>query len=263
MTDTTSKPLAVVTGASTGIGRELAKQFAQHGYDLLIAAENPELDEAREEIARLGARVEAVRVDLAEPEGVEELVRHLGGKPVAALALNAGVGVGGSFTDGGDLADQLRVVDLNVRSTVHLAKRVIPGMAASGGGRVLFTSSIAASMPGPYQSVYHASKAFVGSFAQALREELKDSGVTVTALMPGPTDTEFFTRAGMEDTKIGSGPKDDAAEVAKAGFEALMAGKDHVITGARNKVQANVAQHSPDTLNTKLAAKMSEPGGAK
>ncbi|GAA4670516.1 MULTISPECIES: SDR family NAD(P)-dependent oxidoreductase [Amycolatopsis] len=263
MTDTTSKPLAVVTGASTGIGLELAKQFAQHGFDLVIAAENPELDGAREEVAKLGARVEAVRVDLAKPEGVEELAGHLGGRPVQALALNAGVGVGGSFTDGGSLEDQLTIVDLNVRSTVHLAKLLLPRMVEQGGGRVLFTSSIAASLPGPFQSVYHASKAFVGSFAQALREELKDTGVTVTALMPGPTDTEFFTRAGMEDTRIATGPKDDAAEVAKEGYEALMAGKDHVVTGARNKVQSTVAQHSPDTLNTKLARKMSEPGSGK
>jgi short-subunit dehydrogenase len=262
MTDTTSKPLAVVTGASTGIGRELAKQFAEHGFDLVIAAENPELDAAEQELSSIGADVDAVRVDLAKPEGVEELVGHVAGRPIAALALNAGVGVGGSFTDGGMLEDQLTVVDLNVRSTVHLAKRVIPRMVDRGGGRVLFTSSIAASLPGPFQSVYHASKSFVGSFAQALREELKDTGVTVTALLPGPTDTEFFTRAGMADTKVASGPKDDPAEVAKEGYEALMAGKDHVITGARNKVQAKVAQHSPDTVATKMARKMSEPGSA-
>ncbi|GAB2991560.1 SDR family NAD(P)-dependent oxidoreductase [Amycolatopsis acidiphila] len=262
MTDTTGKPLAVVTGASTGIGRELAKQFAEHGFDLVIAAENAELDDAKREIPALGAQVDALRVDLAKPEGVEELVGHVGGRPVTALALNAGVGVGGSFTDGGSLEDQLTIVDLNVRSTVHLAKRVIPRMVEQGGGRVLFTSSIAASTPGPFQSVYHASKSFVGSFAQALREELKDTGVTVTALMPGPTDTEFFTRAGMEDTKLGAGPKDDAAEVGKEGYEALMNGKDHVITGARNKVQAKVSQHSPDTLATKMTRKMSEPGSA-
>lgn len=153
------------------------------------------------------AQVAAVQADLADYAGVEKVwqaIRH-DGRPVAALALNAGVGLGGDFTHDQDLGDALRLVRLNVKSTVHLAKRVLPQMAARGDGKILFTSSIASESPGPYQALYNASKSFVQSFAEALADGLRDSGVTVTALMPGPTDTEFFEWAGLEDTKLGAG----------------------------------------------------------
>src|SRR4051794_15198011 len=205
-----SKPLAVVTGASSGIGLELAKQFARHDFDLVIAAEDAELAAAAAELQGLGASVEAVRVDLATPEGVEELASRVtaSARPVHSLALNAGRGAGGAFVNGTPLEDELEIVDLNCRSTVHLAKRLVPAMVSRGEGRVLVTSSIASAMPGPYQTVYNASKSFTQAFALGLREELSDTGVTVTALMPGPTDTEFFDRADLHDTKLGSGPKD-------------------------------------------------------
>ncbi len=205
------RPLALVTGASSGIGYELARQFADHGFDLIVTAEDAQLAAAARHLRDDGAQVTAVRTDLSTASGVDELydaVRATG-RPLAAAALNAGVGAGGAFATDTDLADELRIVDLNVRCTVHLAKHVVRDMVARDEGRILFTSSIASTMPGAFQAVYNASKSFVQSFALALREELKDTGVTVTSLMPGPTDTEFFARADMLDTKVGAGPKDD------------------------------------------------------
>jgi short-subunit dehydrogenase len=259
------RPLAVVTGASSGIGLELAKVFVDHGFDLVVAAENNLVEDVARELAGGGARVDPVRADLATFEGNEDLVAVVEtfGKPVDALAINAGVGVGGDFVDDSDLRSHLRVVDLNIGSAVHLAKRLVPAMVARGAGRVLFTSSVAATAPGPFHSVYAASKAFLASFSQALREELRDSGVTVTALMPGPTDTDFFRRAGMTDTKVATGPKDDPADVARAGFKALMAGDDHVVAGSlRNKAQAVAGRVLPDPLKARATRTMTEPGSA-
>ncbi|MEV4052244.1 SDR family NAD(P)-dependent oxidoreductase [Amycolatopsis sp. NPDC049688] len=260
---TATKPLAVVTGASSGIGLELAKQFARHDFDVVLAAEDAELAAAADEVRACGAQVEAVRTDLAAPDGVEELVRHLGGRPVEALAVNAGVGINGEFAGDTRLEDQLTVVDLNVRSAVHLTKRVVPGMVGRGHGRVLFTSSIAGTSPAPYQAVYAASKAFLTSFSEGLRAEVKDKGVTVTAMLPGPVDTEFFERADMEDTKIAAGDKDTPAEIAEAGYEALMAGKDKIVPGAlKNKLQAAGSRFLPDEAKAKQQGKMMEPGSA-
>jgi len=266
MKNNTNNSFAVVTGASSGIGLELAKQFAQHGFDLLIVAENDEIEDAATSLESYSVSVEQAQIDLANPEGVEEfyeMIRQTG-RPVDAIALNAGVGAGGDFVRGTALEDDLNVIDLNVRSTVHLAKLVLQDMVERGQGRVLFTSSIAATMPGTFNAVYNASKAFVQSFAQAIRNELKDSGVTVTALMPGATDTNFFHRADMDDTKVGSGEKDDPADVAKTGFEALMAGDDHVVAGSfKNRVQATMAHVLPDTTNAELHRKQAEPASSK
>jgi uncharacterized protein len=257
--------MAVVTGASSGIGLALAEQFAEHGFDLVIAAENDELAAATDHLRATGAHVESVLADLAHPQGVEELAERVAGtaRPVAAVAINAGVGVGGAFVGETGLEAHLTEIDLNVRSSVHLAHRLLPSMVERGEGRVLFTSSIAATSPGPFMAVYNASKAFIKSFGEGLREELRGSGVTVTVLMPGPTDTEFFDRAGMGDTKVGTGRKDSAAEVAAQGFEALMAGKDHVVAGAvKNKVQAVAGHVLPDTTMAAQHRRMSEPGTA-
>lgn len=255
------RTLALVTGASSGIGYELAREFADHGFSVVAVAEEPEIETAARQ---LSDRVRPLRLDLTQPDAVEELVNRTAEiGPVSALAINAGTGVGGAFVHQTELADQLATVDLNVRSAVHLAKRVLPGMIDRGHGRVLFTSSIAATAPGPYQAVYNASKAFLQSFAQALRAELKGTGVTVTALMPGPTETRFFARAGMLDTRVGAGPKDSAAQVAKQGFAAMMDGKDHVIAGAlRNRVQAVAGRVLPDPLLAAIHRKMSAPGSA-
>jgi short-subunit dehydrogenase len=256
--------LALVTGASSGIGRELAKQFARNGFDLIVAAED-ELDGAVAELQSLGASVDGVRVDLAAPEGVEELWRRVEatGRPLDAAALNAGVGGGGAFVDI-DLEKQLNIVDLNCRSTVHLAHLVLRDMVARDSGRVLFTSSIASTMPGSFQAVYNASKSFDQSLALALRNELKDTEVTITSLMPGPTDTEFFERADMEDTKIGAGDKDDPEDVARLGFEALMDGKERVVAASpTTKLQGRASRLLPDSAKAQLHRKMAEPGSAK
>jgi uncharacterized protein len=258
--------LAVVTGASSGIGLELAKLFAGAGYDVIVAAEDGEIVTVAEGVEQSGVHAEAVQVDLATPAGVEELYRRIQamGRPVDAIALNAGIGAGGAFATDTDLADELRLIDLNVRSTVHLAKYVVRDMVARNQGRMLFTSSIASTMPGSFQAVYNASKSFVQSFALALRNELKDTGVTVTSLMPGPTDTEFFERADMLDTRVGAGDKDDPADVARDGFEALMAGDERVVShSASTKAQARAGRLMPDSAKAEMHRKMAEPGSAK
>jgi short-subunit dehydrogenase len=260
--------LAVVTGASSGIGHELAKVLADNGFDLVVAAEDERIDEAAAQIAasRGGVRVDPVRADLSKYEGVEALVAAVRavGRPVDVLAVNAGVGVGGDFVRDTSLDDNLEIVDLNVRSAVHLTHRLLTDMVDRKQGRVLFTSSVAATAPGPFHSVYAASKAFLASFGQSLREELRDTGVTVTTLMPGPTDTEFFERAGMQDTKVATGHKDDPAQVAKQGFEALMKGDDHVVAGSlKNKVQAVAGKVAPDPVKAKMTRSMTEPGSAE
>jgi short-subunit dehydrogenase len=265
--DTASgKPLAVVTGASSGIGFELARQFAENGFDLLVTAEDGKLHEASRTFEGIGAKVEAVQADLATHAGVDQLYRRIkaAGRPVDAIAINAGVGVGGDFARGTDLDAELRLIDLNVKSTVHLAKHVVRDMVERGQGKVLFTASIAGTMPGPFEAVYAASKAFVLSFSEALRNELKDKGVTVTALMPGATETNFFHRAGMDDTAVGSSEKDDAAQVAKEGFQALMAGKDSVVAGSlKTKLQGIANEILPETVKAALHRGQSEPGSAK
>ena len=259
-----TRQFAVVTGASSGIGYELAKQFAQNGFDLLIVADSDGINKVASEIQMLGANVDTVKADLATHEGVHQLLSSIksNGRPLDAAALNAGIGVSGRFAET-DLSEELKMVALNVTSTVHLAKYVVKDMVARGQGRILFTASIAGTMPTPYEAVYGATKAFVRSLSQSLREELKDTGVSVTALMPGATETNFFHRAGADDTKLGASEKDDPAEVAKEGFEALMAGKDHVVAGSfKNKLQAAAGYALPDPLVAKAHAGMPEPGSA-
>ena len=220
MAETTGSGLAVVTGASSGIGFELARQFAEHGFDLIVVAEDESIGGAADELRDLRVEVEPIQVDLTRAADVDRLWERVRarGRPLAAIAINAGVGVGGPFVDN-DLEDELRLIDLNVVSVVRLAKYAVRDMVSRGSGRILLTSSIAAETPAPFLAVYGASRAFVQSFAEALYYELKDTGVTVTALQPGPTDTSFFER--VEE-------KDDSAEVARQGFEAMMAGEHRV-----------------------------------
>jgi short-subunit dehydrogenase len=266
METTMKDSYAVVTGASSGIGLELAKQFAEHGFDLLIVADSAKVTEAAAKLKSYNVSVSEAQIDLAKPEGVEEFYELIqkSGRPVDAIALNAGVGAGGDFVRETVLEADLNVIDLNVRSTVHLAKLVLKDMVRRGQGRVLFTSSIAATMPGTFNAVYNASKAFVQSFAQAVRNELKDTGVTITALMPGATETNFFHRADMDDTRIGMSEKDDPADVAKTGFEALMAGDDHVVAGSfKNKAQATMAHVLPDTVTAEIHRKLAGPARDK
>jgi short-subunit dehydrogenase len=256
------RELALVTGASSGIGLELARQFVENGFDVIITAEDEELAAAESSLAGNGAEVRAVKADLSTDDGVERLWSAVAsvGRPLDAVALNAGIGVNGDFTRDIPLDDDLQLIAVNVTAVVHLAKRVLPAMVERGHGRLLITSSVAATMPGPYYATYAASKAFLQSFAQAIRFELKDTGVTVTALQPGPTETEFFERAGMEDTKVADAKKDDPAEVAKDGFEALMAGKDHVIAGSsKNKAQVAAGKLLPEKVRAGLHAAQTKP----
>jgi short-subunit dehydrogenase len=262
MTDIASaRPLAVVTGASTGIGYELAKLFAEDGYDLIVAADTP-LAEAQQAFEALGATVESVQTDLATPEGVEELYGKIGDRPVDALAANAGHGLGKGFLDQ-DWDDIRHVINTNVTGTTQLLHLVGRDMRERGRGEILLTGSIAGLMPGTFQAVYNASKAYVDSFSFALRNELKDSGVTVTVLMPGPTDTEFFERADLMDTVVGQGKKMDAAKVAKIGYQALKRGDGDVVAGIGNKIQAAVAAVTPESALAEMHRKQAEPGGGK
>ena len=256
------KPLAVVTGASSGIGYELAKLAAQNGFDLVIAADMPEIVEAAQALRLHGARVDEIRVDLSTPEGVDGLLDLIGERPVDALMANAGHGLGKGFLD--EDFDQVRhVVDTNITGTIYLAHRIGRRMRARDRGRILFTGSIAGLMPGSFQAVYNGTKAFVDSFAWALRNELKDTGVTVSCLLPGATDTEFFHRAGMDDTKVGQGKKDDPADVAKTGFHAMMKGEGDVVHGLKNKIQAAVAAVTPQSRLAEMHRDMAEPGSGK
>lgn len=259
MTDTT--PLALVTGASSGIGFELAKQFAQHGFDLVIDAEDAGIETAAARLRAAGAEVIAVQADLRTPAGIEQLwsrVQDLG-RPLDAAALNAGVGRGGAFIDT-DWAEDLAVMQLNVVSTAALLKLVLVQMTGRNRGRVLVTSSIAATMPGAYQPVYNASKSFVQSLTEAVQQELKDSAVTVTALMPGPTDTDFFARADLEDTAMGKGPKDGADEVAEQGFQAMMAGEEKVVAASLMvKAQTVVNKVLPDAVKASAHEVIAKP----
>jgi len=253
---------AVVTGASTGIGLELAKCCAEAGFDLVIVADEPTIQKAADELRDLGANVEPVEADLATIEGVDRLCGVVGNRPIDALLANAGVGLGKAFLDQ-DFERIRRVVDTNITGTLYLIHRAGNEMLRRNSGRILITGSIAGFTPGSFQAVYNGTKAFLDSFSFALREELRDSRVTVTCLMPGATDTEFFRRADMLDTKVGTAEKDDAADVAKAGFDAMMKGESDIVTGFKNKVQTSVANVTPNEMLARQHRKMAEPGTAK
>lgn len=254
--------LALVTGASTGIGYELAKCCANAGYDLLVVADEPEIHDAAQDFRNLGVNVEAIETDLSTPEGVDELLELTRGRAVDALLANAGVGLGGAFLEQ-DFEDIEHVIDTNVTGTLDLVQKVGRMMTSRSEGKILFTGSIAGFTPGTFNAVYNGTKAFIDSFAAALRNELKDSGVSVTCLMPGATETAFFARAGMEDTKIGQSKKDDPVDVAKVGFEAMMSGESDVVAGWKNKLMSTVALVTPSDVLAEQHRKQAEPGSAK
>jgi uncharacterized protein len=257
-----SRPFAIVTGASTGIGFELAKRCAREGYDLLIAADEPEIEQAAASLRDGGTEVEALQVDLATTDGVDKLYAAAKGRQVDALLANAGRGLGHGFLDQ-DFAKARRVIDTNITGTLYLIQKVGKDMRGRNSGRILITGSIAGFSPGSFQAVYNGTKAFLNSFSFALREELRDSKVTVTCLMPGATETEFFRRADMMDTEVGTSEKDDAAEVANNGFDAMMKGEGDVVTGFKNKVQSAAANVMPAGVLARQHRKKAEPGTAK
>lgn len=265
--ETTSRKLALITGASTGIGYELAKVFAKNNYDLVINSSTERISAKVSELEAFGVKVIDVQADLATREGCDLLYNKISslGRLLDVAVLNAGVGASGAFTDT-DFEKELNVMNLNVVYTVYLTKLVLKDMVSRNEGKILITSSIAGEMPGPYYSVYAASKAFLQSFTEAIRYEMKDlkKNITITALQPGATDTEFFERADMEDTPAGQSKKDDPAKVAEQGFEALMSGKDHVVAGSfKNKVQATVAKFMTDQQGASAHASGTRPEDLK
>jgi len=257
-----SRPFAIVTGASTGIGFELAKRCATEGYSLLIAADEPEIEQAAASLREAGTQVEALQADLATTEGVDKLYSAAKGRPVDALLANAGRGLGHAFLDQ-DFDKARRVVDTNITGTVYLIHKVGNDMRRRNSGRILIVGSIAGFTPGSFQAVYNGTKAFLNSFSFALREELRDTKVTVTCLMPGATDTEFFRRAEMLDTAVGTADKDDPAKVANDGFEAMIKGEGDVVSGLKNKLQTTAANVTPAGVLASQHRKMAEPGTAK
>lgn len=261
---TAQRPLAIVTGASSGIGLELAKLCAGKGYDLIIAADRPEISNVASELKALGVNVETLQADLGTQEGVERLfgLAERQQRPVDVLIANAGHGLGKAFLDQ-DFEQAKSIVDTNITGTIRLIHKVGNQMRARSKGRMLIVGSIAGLMPGTFQAVYNGSKAFIDSFAAALRNELKDSGVSITCLMPGPTDTEFFKRADLMDTKVGQQEKDDPADVAKTGFDAMMRGDGSVVHGWKNKLEAAVSVVSPSNVMAEQHRKMAEPGSGK
>ena len=258
-----SRQFAIVTGASTGIGLELAKCCAREGFDVLIAADEPQIESAATEIRTLGAIVETVQADLSTTEGVDKLYEASKriGRPVDALLANAGRGLGHAFLDQ-DFNRARLVVDTNVTGTLYLIHKVGNDMRRRNAGRILITGSIAGFTPGSFQAVYNGTKAFLDSFSFALREELRDTNVSVTCLMPGATETKFFERAGMMDTAVGTSKKDDPADVAKTGFDAMMRGDGDVVTGWKNKFGSAVANVTPAGVLARQHRGMAEPGSA-
>ncbi|MBK0391366.1 SDR family NAD(P)-dependent oxidoreductase [Ramlibacter algicola] len=260
-----ARPLAVVTGASSGIGYHLAVLAARHGYDLVLAADTP-LQQAVLDCQAEGAvRVDACEVELASKQGVDELLSKLQGREIDALLANAGHGLAGAFLD--QAFDEVQhVIDTNVTGTIYLIQQVARGMVARKQGRILVTGSIAGFQPGSFHAVYNGSKAFVDSFAHALRNELKGTGVTVSLLMPGPTDTEFFERSGLTaaETKVGVDmKKDDPAMVARVGFDAMLKGEADVVAGWKSKMQVIASKVLPAQAVAETHRKLAQPGSAK
>ena len=257
-----SKPFAIVTGASSGIGLELAAICAQEGFDLLVAADRPEIHTAADRF-RESRRSTSPRLKQISRRRLASISsgRAAAGRPVDALLANAGHGLGAAFLDQ-DFEDVRHVIDTNITGTIYLVQLVGRTMRSRGQGRILLTGSIAGFMPGTYQAVYNGTKAFIDSFSFALRAELKDTGVTVTCLMPGATETDFFERADMLDTKVGQGEKDDPADVARVGFDAMMRGDGDVVSGWKNKLQSAIANVTPAGVLAEQHRRMAEPGSA-
>jgi uncharacterized protein len=253
-----SRKLAIVTGASSGIGLELAKLAAQDGFDLIVAADTPFV-EAGPALKNLGTDVREIEADLSTKQGVDQLLAAVGDRPVDVLVANAGHGLGHGFLDQSP-DEWMHVINTDVTGTLLLVQPVVQKMVERGEGRVLMTGSIAGHLSGAFQAVYNGSKAFIDSFAAALNEEIRDSGVTVTCLKPGATETNFFHRAELDDTKVGQAKKDDPADVAKAGWEAMNKGEPAVIYGLKNKMQVAAAGMMTDATTAKLHRAQAEPG---
>jgi short-subunit dehydrogenase len=255
------RKFAIVTGASSGIGLELARLAAQDGYDLLVAADTP-LVEASAALKGLGVEVRDIEADLSTPAGIDQLLDAAGGRDIDLLCANAGHGLGHAFLEQ-EPREWRHVIDTNITGTLLLIQRVAKEMVSRNDGKILITGSIAGFMPGSFQAVYNGSKAFIDSFAEALRNELKDTRVTITTLMPGATETEFFERADMLDTKVGTQEKADPADVARDGWNAMKAGRGHVVSGWGNKLKVAMAHVMPAGMLAEQHRKEAEPGTAE
>jgi short-subunit dehydrogenase len=255
---------AIITGASTGIGFELATLAARNGYDILIAADEPLINAAADDFKQFGTQVASIEADLSTIDGVDTLLAAAGGRQVDLLCANAGHGLGHAFLDQA-VEDWRGVVDTNITGTIYLIQKVLKEMVARNEGKLLVTGSVAGYIPGAFQAVYNGTKAFVDSFTEALRNEIKDSdGVTLTTLMPGPVDTEFFARGDMLDTQVGADPnKSDPADVARDGWDAVMDGKASIFSGWKTKVQGTLANVIPGSVLAEQHRKMAEPGSAE
>ncbi|MCC2976500.1 SDR family NAD(P)-dependent oxidoreductase [Sphingomonas sp. PL-96] len=252
--------LAVITGASSGIGYEIAKIAAGEGFDLIVVSDEAQINTVAGAFGGDGISVQAVQADLSTIEGNDQLLAAIGERDVDVLVANAGLGLGHAFLEQ-DVTAWRRVIDTNVVGTTYLLQKMLQRMKARDAGQVLITGSIAGLIPGSYQAVYNGTKAYLDSFSYALRNELKDTGVSITVLMPGPTETEFFKRAGMMDTPVGTQEKDDAAMVARTGWDAMQEGSAHVVAGTKNKIQAAVSHIVPDTLLARMHENMAKPDG--
>ncbi|OQP56137.1 SDR family NAD(P)-dependent oxidoreductase [Niastella populi] len=257
---------ALITGGTKGIGYELAKVFAYHGHHLiLVARDENKLQQTARELQALGVDVITISKDLFLKESPFELFDEIKqrGLTVDILVNDAGQGQYGEFAET-DIYRELDIIQLNISSLVVLTKLFLQEMLQRGTGRILNLSSIASKAPGPWQSVYHGTKAFVQSFTEAVRNEVKDTGVTLTALLPGATDTEFFKTAEMEASKIvQEGKLDDPVKVAKDGYEALMRGDDMVISGFKNKVNVAMSNMMPDSAAADNMNKKQAPANEK
>ena len=253
-----SRKLAIVTGASSGIGLEIAKLAAQDGYDLIVAADTPFV-EAGPALKEFGVDVQQIEGDLATQQGLDQLLSAVSERQVDVLVANAGHGLGHAFLDQSPKEWQ-HVINTNITGTLLLVQPIVQRMVERGEGKVLITGSIAGHLAGSFQAVYNGSKAFIDSFSAALNEELRDTGVTVTCLKPGATETEFFHRAELDDTKVGQAEKDDPADVAKSGWDAMKKGRPSVIYGLKNKVQVAAAGMMTDATTAKVHRAQTEPG---
>lgn len=258
-----SRPFAIVTGASTGIGFELAALAAENGYDLLVVADEPLIDAAAEDFKRFGTDVRSIQADLSTTSGVDQLLDAADGRQIDLVCANAGLAQGHAFLEQ-RVEDWRRVIDTNIVGTTYLLHRVLNDMVARNDGKVLVTGSIAGYMPGAFMAVYNGTKAYLNSLVAALQNEIRDAeGVTLTNLMPGATDTEIFARADMLDTSVGTDPnKEDPAVTAKNGWDALMAGKAGIVSGFKNKVLTTLANVTPNAMLAEQHRGMAEPGSA-
>jgi short-subunit dehydrogenase len=254
------RPGALITGASSGIGYELAKVLAREGHDLALVARSGDLLEALAETLRAdyGVRAEVLVADLAEPGAPDEVCERLeaAGFRTDVLVNNAGFGSMGPFWEA-DAGSQLDMVQVNVTALVHLTRLILPGMVERSAGRIMNVASTAAFQPGPLMAVYFASKAFVLSFTEALDEELRGTGVSVTALCPGPVPTGFQKRAGMSKAPIGGRMvTGDAAEVARIGYQGMMKGRRIVIPGRINRVGSFLPRLLPRAVAPRIVIRM-------